>query len=33
LLSGNHKAIARWRHEQRLDKTRRLRPDLETITQ
>lgn len=32
LLSGNHEAIARWRHEQRLEKTRRLRPDLETIT-
>lgn len=33
LLSGNHKAIARWRYEQRLEKTRRLRPDLVTITQ
>jgi tRNA (guanine37-N1)-methyltransferase len=32
LLSGNHEAIARWRHEQRVEKTRRLRPDLETIT-
>ncbi len=28
LLSGNHAAIAQWRHEQQLDKTRRLRPDL-----
>ena len=32
LLSGNHEAIARWRHEQRVEKTRRLRPDLENIT-
>ena len=31
LLSGNHQAIARWRHEQRVEKTKRLRPDLETI--
>ena len=28
LLSGNHGAIARWRHEQQLDRTRRVRPDL-----
>jgi len=28
LLSGNHAAIAQWRHEQQIDKTRRLRPDL-----
>lgn len=28
LLSGNHGAIAAWRHEQALEKTRRLRPDL-----
>jgi len=28
LLSGNHAAIAAWRHTQALDKTRRLRPDL-----
>src|SRR3954465_1841923 len=28
LLSGNHGAIAKWRHEQALEKTRRLRPDL-----
>lgn len=28
LLSGNHAAIAAWRREQALDKTRRLRPDL-----
>ena len=32
LLSGNHEAIARWRHERRVEKTRRLRPDLKTIT-
>jgi len=31
LLSGNHQAISRWRHEQRVEKTKRLRPDLETI--
>ncbi len=30
LLSGNHGAIAKWRHEQALEKTRRLRPDLLT---
>lgn len=28
LLSGNHALIEKWRHEQRLEKTRRLRPDL-----
>jgi len=28
LLSGNHAAIAQWRREQALEKTRRLRPDL-----
>ena len=28
LLSGNHALIARWRHEQRLTRTRRRRPDL-----
>jgi len=28
LLSGNHAAIAAWRHEQALQKTRRIRPDL-----
>jgi len=28
LLSGNHTLIERWRHEQSLEKTRRLRPDL-----
>ncbi|KQX75384.1 MULTISPECIES: tRNA (guanosine(37)-N1)-methyltransferase TrmD [Aeromicrobium] len=28
LLSGNHGAIAAWRHEQALERTRRRRPDL-----
>ena len=28
LLSGNHAAIARWREEQSLERTRRVRPDL-----
>ena len=28
LLTGNHREIARWRHAQALDKTRRNRPDL-----
>ena len=28
LLSGNHAAIAAWRHEQQLERTRRVRPDL-----
>ncbi|MBU1251708.1 MAG: tRNA (guanosine(37)-N1)-methyltransferase TrmD [Actinobacteria bacterium] len=28
LLSGHHGAVAQWRHEQQLDRTRRVRPDL-----
>jgi tRNA (guanine37-N1)-methyltransferase len=28
LLSGNHAAIAAWRHEQQLERTRRVRPEL-----
>ena len=28
LLSGNHAAIADWRHEQQLQRTKRVRPDL-----
>lgn len=28
LLSGDHQAVARWRHEQSEERTRRLRPDL-----
>ena len=28
LLSGNHGAIAAWRHEQQMERTRRVRPDL-----
>jgi tRNA (guanine37-N1)-methyltransferase len=28
LLSGNHAEIEQWRHEQRLERTQRLRPDL-----
>lgn len=28
LLSGNHGAIAAWRHEQQLERTRAVRPDL-----
>lgn len=28
LLSGNHQEIARWRHEQRLTRTKQYRPDL-----
>ncbi|MDO7882506.1 tRNA (guanosine(37)-N1)-methyltransferase TrmD [Antiquaquibacter soli] len=28
LLSGNHGAIASWRYEQQLERTRRVRPDL-----
>jgi tRNA (guanine37-N1)-methyltransferase len=28
LLSGNHAAIAAWRHEQQLERTREVRPDL-----
>ncbi len=28
LTSGNHAAIANWRHEKQLERTRRVRPDL-----
>jgi tRNA (guanine37-N1)-methyltransferase len=28
LLSGNHAAIAQWRYEQQLQRTRERRPDL-----
>jgi len=28
LLSGHHGAVAQWRHEQQIDRTRRVRPDL-----
>lgn len=28
LLSGNHGAIATWRHEQQVERTRRVRPEL-----
>ncbi|MBL3686871.1 tRNA (guanosine(37)-N1)-methyltransferase TrmD [Leucobacter zeae] len=28
LLGGNHRAIAEWRREQRVERTRRVRPDL-----
>jgi tRNA (guanine37-N1)-methyltransferase len=28
LLSGNHGAIASWRHEQQVERTRRVRPEL-----
>lgn len=28
LLSGNHKAIAQWRHQRQVEKTRQRRPDL-----
>jgi len=28
LSSGNHGAVARWRHEQAIERTRRVRPDL-----
>jgi tRNA (guanine37-N1)-methyltransferase len=28
LLSGNHALIAKWRHEQQVERTRRVRPDL-----
>ena len=28
LLSGNHAAIAAWRQEQQLERTKRVRPDL-----
>jgi tRNA (guanine37-N1)-methyltransferase len=30
LTSGDHSAVARWRHEQALERTRRRRPDLIT---
>ncbi len=28
LLSGNHAAIAKWRHDQQVERTRQVRPDL-----
>jgi tRNA (guanine37-N1)-methyltransferase len=28
LLSGNHAAIAAWRHQQQLERTKAVRPDL-----
>jgi tRNA (guanine37-N1)-methyltransferase len=28
LTSGNHAAIAAWRHEQQVERTKRVRPDL-----
>jgi tRNA (guanine37-N1)-methyltransferase len=28
LLSGNHAAIANWRHQQQVERTKRVRPDL-----
>ncbi|MCC7127346.1 MAG: tRNA (guanosine(37)-N1)-methyltransferase TrmD, partial [Microbacteriaceae bacterium] len=28
LLSGDHGAIAQWRRQQQLERTRRIRPDL-----
>lgn len=28
LLSGNHAAIAKWRHDQQIERTKRIRPDL-----
>jgi tRNA (guanine37-N1)-methyltransferase len=28
LTSGNHAAIASWRHEQQIERTKRVRPDL-----
>jgi len=28
LLSGDHAAIAKWRREQQIKKTRQLRPDI-----
>ena len=28
LLSGNHSLIAKWRHEQQVERTRQVRPDL-----
>jgi tRNA (guanine37-N1)-methyltransferase len=30
LLSGNHAAVAQWRHEERVRRTQRVRPDLST---
>ncbi|MCE5317163.1 MAG: tRNA (guanosine(37)-N1)-methyltransferase TrmD [Parachlamydia sp.] len=30
LLSGNHQEIAKWRKEKAIEKTRRIRPDLES---
>ena len=32
LLSGDHAAIAKWRHQQQIDKTRERRPDMAEIT-
>lgn len=32
LLSGHHAEVARWRHEQQLERTQRVRPDLMTDT-
>jgi tRNA (guanine37-N1)-methyltransferase len=29
LTSGDHGAVARWRHEQAVERTRSRRPDLE----
>ncbi|GAA3595156.1 tRNA (guanosine(37)-N1)-methyltransferase TrmD [Klugiella xanthotipulae] len=31
LLSGNHGAVHSWRHEQRVERTRRVRPDLLSV--
>ena len=31
LLSGDHAAIAKWRHEQQIEKTQQRRPDLSDI--
>jgi tRNA (guanine37-N1)-methyltransferase len=28
LMSGNHAAIAKWRHEKAVERTKELRPDL-----
>jgi tRNA (guanine37-N1)-methyltransferase len=28
LTSGNHAAIAAWRHQQQIERTRAVRPDL-----
>lgn len=33
LLSGNHAAIAQWRHEQAIERTQRVRPDLFAVHQ